>query len=451
MRNKLLIVEDDVLLGKSLVRFFSKEFDTTLSDTFNGAKNALMYEDFDVAILDVNLPDGEGTDLLEILKNSPGSTEAIIVTAYPEVQMAVKTLKMGAFDYVNKPFELEDLYHCVNNALSLKLAKQNLNIIQASKKESPMDNIVGSSEKMRQLKHQIMLAADSEDTRVLVTGETGTGKELVAEAIHRLSPRAERPFVSINSAGLPELLVESELFGYEQGAFTDARKNKKGLIEMASGGTVFLDEIGDLPYSTQVKLLRFLENGTYFKLGATKETKVNVRVLTATNRNLEEMVREGKFREDLFFRLNVVNIQIPALRDRGDDAVELAQHYLNKYRAKMNKTPLELTDDDKKIILMYGWPGNVRELRNVMERMALFGALPELKIAGHQQQQTKHANAGCPEMDASVSLKEMEKRHILNVYEKAEKNKTKAAQILGVSRLTLRKKLEEYGITDNDW
>lgn len=450
MRGKLLIVEDDALLGKSLVRFFSKEYDTKLSDTFNGAKNALMYEDFDVAILDVNLPDGEGTDLLPILKNSPGSTEAIIVTAYPEVQMAVKTLKMGAFDYVNKPFELDDLYHCVSNALSLKLAKQNLNIIKAAHNESPLDNIVGSSDNMKQLKRQIMVAAESEETRVLVTGETGTGKELVAEAIHRLSPRRERPFVSINSAGLPELLVESELFGYEQGAFTDARKNKKGLIEMASGGTIFLDEIGDLPYTTQVKLLRFLENGTYFKLGATKETKVNVRVITATNRDLEQMVKDGKFREDLFFRLNVVNIQIPALRNRGNDPAELAQHYLNKYRAKMNKEPLELTEEDKRIILMYGWPGNVRELRNVMERMALFGELPELKITGLKADRKKTCVQET-DADSTISLKEMEKRHILNVYEHADKNKTKAAQILGVSRLTLRKKLEEYGIQDNDW
>lgn len=444
MKNKLLIVEDDLLLGKSLVRFFSKEYDTTLINTFAGAKNTIMYEDFDVAILDVNLPDGEGTDLLPIIKNSPGNTEAIVVTAYPEVQMAVKTLKMGAFDYVNKPFELADLQLCVSNAMALRLAKQNLGAMNAMKDRTSLDGIVGSSQVMNELKQQIALAAQSDETRVLISGETGTGKELVAEAIHMLSPRKERPFMSINSAGLPEQLVESELFGYEQGAFTDARKNKKGLIEMASGGTLFMDEIGDLPVSTQVKLLRFLENGTFYKLGATKETKVNVRIITATHRNLDTLVKEGKFREDLFFRLNVVNLRIPPLSQRGTDCVELAQHYLDKYRRKMNKQPMELSAHDKKIILDYGWPGNVRELRNIMERTALFGTLPELGVK-------KHNTAAPTESAAELCcLKEIEKRHILSVYSLSEKNKTKAANILGLSRLTLRKKLEEYGVDDPD-
>ncbi|MGE4267853.1 MAG: sigma-54-dependent transcriptional regulator [Deferribacterales bacterium] len=443
MKTKLLIVEDDQLLGTSLVRFFSKEHETTLTTTFAGAKNAIMYEDFDVAILDVNLPDGEGTDLLPIIKNSPGNTEAIVVTAYPEVQMAVKTLKMGAFDYVNKPFELVDLQLCVNNAMTLKLAKQNLGAIHAMKDRTSLDSIVGSSAVIQEMKKQIILAAQSDETRVLISGETGTGKELVAEAVHMLSPRKERPFMSINSAGLPEQLVESELFGYEQGAFTDARKNKKGLIEMASGGTLFMDEIGDLPMSTQIKLLRFLENGTFFKLGATRETKVNVRIITATNRNLEALVKEGKFREDLFFRLNVVNIVIPPLAERDGDCIELAQYYLDKYRRKMNKQPMELSAHDRHVILNYGWPGNVRELRNIMERTALFGHLPELNPKPAAALVHKTAAEMC-------CLKDIERRHILSVYESCSNNKTKAANILGVSRLTLRKKLEEYGVDDPD-
>jgi len=444
MKSKILIVEDDLLLGKSLVRSFSKEYETTLTNTFASAKNALMYEDFDVAILDVSLPDGEGTDLLPLLKNSPGGTEAIVVTAFPEVQMAVKTLKMGAFDYVNKPFELEDLHLCVNNALSLKLAKQNLGAINAMKNKSSLDAIVGSSEIMQKLKQQITLAAQSDETRVLISGETGTGKELVAEAIHRLSPRKERPFMSINSAGLPEQLVESELFGYEQGAFTDARKSKKGLIEMASGGTLFMDEIGDLPMTTQVKLLRFLENGTFYKLGATRETKVNVRIITATHRDLEELVKEGKFREDLFFRLNVVNLKIPPLAARGEDSVELAQYYLDRYRRKMNKPPMTLSQHDIQTVLNYGWPGNVRELRNIMERTALFGTMPELCI------KTRHSAIAQTDTCRMLPLKDVEKQHILAVYSMSDNNKTKAAQILGLSRLTLRKKLEEYGIDDAD-
>lgn len=443
MKNRLLIVEDDELLGLSLVKFFSKEYDVTLCGTFADAKNTLLSEAFDVAVLDVNLPDGEGTDLLSILKNSPGGTEAIIVTAYPEVQMAVRTLRMGAYDYINKPFELEDLYHNVRNALEIKLAKQHLDVLRGSGDESPLDSIVGSSPSVAKLKEDILTASSTPDIRVLITGETGTGKELVAEAIHKLSARKERPFVKINSAGIPEHLVESELFGFESGAFTDAKKAKKGLIEMASGGSIFFDEIGDLPMSTQVKLLRFLENGTFYKLGSTRETKVNVRVITATNKDLRQSVEEGTFREDLYFRLNVVNIKTPALSERGTDSVELAAHYLNLYTARMNKKPMALSDGERAVISSYRWPGNVRELKNVMERMALFGHLPELGSSAGKAPVRQAA-------DEILTLKDVEKAHILKVYEMSDKNKTKAADLLGVSRLTLRKKLSEYGVEDSD-
>jgi len=441
--NKLLIVEDDELLGVSLVKFFSAFYTVTHCETYKDARNALLSEAFDVAVLDVNLPDGEGTDLLSILKKTPGGTEAVVMTAYPEVQMAVKTLKMGAFDYINKPFDLDDLNHTVKNALEMKLARQNLNILQKREK-SPLDTIIGSSNAVSKMKEEILTAASSPDTRVLVTGSTGTGKELVATAIHKLSERADRPFVKINSAGIPEHLVESELFGYVEGAFTDAKKTKKGLLEMASGGTIFFDEIGDLPMTTQVKLLRFLESETFYKLGSTRETKVDVRVISATNKDLKKSVERGEFREDLFFRINVINIVTPPLAERPDDALEIAGHYLRSYFAKLNKKPFPLNDSDRRALREYSWPGNVRELKNVMERTVLFGCLPKLDSTG------SCADTEDSPGSESISLKEVEKRHILNVYEKCQKNKTKAAIVLGVSRLTLRKKLSEYGVEDPD-
>lgn len=444
MRNKLLIVEDDELLRTSLVKYFSGSFDVTDCETYSCARDKLLSEAFDVAVLDVNLSDGEGTELLPLLKKSPGGTEAVIMTAYPEIQMAVKTLKMGAFDYVNKPFDLDDLNHTVKNALEMKLAKQNLNVLKSESRKSPLDKILGSSEIIKKLKEDVLTAASSPDTRVLITGNTGTGKELVAAAIHNLSARAGRPFVKINSAGIPEQLVESELFGYESGAFTDAKKSKKGLLEMASGGSIFFDEVGDLTMATQVKLLRFLESGTFYKLGSTIETKVDVRVISATNRDLKKSVETGDFREDLFFRLNVINIQTPELAKRPSDAVEIAEHYLNEYIAKMNKPAFTLTDKDKDAIRSYSWPGNVRELKNVMERTVLFGCMPKLEGSNRCNDEDN-----CEEGDC-LPLKEVEKNHILSVYKKAKRNKTKAALVLGVSRLTLRKKLTEYGVHDND-
>jgi DNA-binding NtrC family response regulator len=442
MRNRLLIVEDDDLLGMSLVKFFSGIYDVKLCRTYNDARDILLSEAFDIALLDVNLPDGEGTDLLSILQHSPGGTEAVVVTAYPEVQMAVKTLKMGAYDYVNKPFDLEDLNHTVKKALEMKLAKQKLYALSQNGEKSPLESFIGSSELIKKMKEDILTAASSPDTRVLITGDTGTGKELVASAIHSLSPRKDRPFVTINSAGIPEQLVESELFGYTEGAFTDAKKPKKGLLEMASGGTIFFDEAGDLPMSTQVKLLRFLETGAFYKLGSTVETRVNVRVISATNKDLKAAVKDGSFREDLYFRLNVINIQTPSLRARGGDITDIAEHYLSEYLIKMNKQPFTLSDEDKRALTEYTWPGNVRELKNVMERTALYGCMPTLDGAASCRVNSAE------DTSEALSLKEMEKRHILNVYRQADFNKTKAADILGVSRLTLRKKLSEYGIED---
>lgn len=442
MKNKLLIVEDDELLGMSLVKFFSGIYDVKHCENYNDARDILLTEAFDVAVLDVNLPDGEGTDLLSILQSSPGGTEAVVVTAYPEIQMAVKTLKMGAYDYVNKPFDLEELAHTVKNALEMKLAKQKLNILSKDIERSPMESFIGKSELVKKMKEDILTAASSADTRVLITGDTGTGKELVASAVHYLSARKDRPFVTINSAGIPEQLVESELFGYTEGAFTDAKKSKKGLLEMASGGTIFFDEAGDLPMSTQVKLLRFLETGSFYKLGSTVETKVNVRVISATNKDLKKAVEDGDFREDLYFRLNVINIETPSLYQRGRDIIEIAEHYLSEYLVKMNKQPFTLTEEDEKALMKYSWPGNVRELKNVMERTALYGCLPALDGAASCRINMSEDSS------EALSLKEMEKRHILSIYKQADMNKTKAAEILGVSRLTLRKKLSEYGIED---
>jgi two-component system response regulator AtoC len=440
MMIKLLIVEDDKLLAESLERFFGKKYSVTLAYTYAEAEEAVVREAFDLALIDINLPDGEGNDLIPIVKSSPGSAQAVIMTAYPDVQAAVKSLKLGAYDYIHKPFDLEDMEHTVRRALEAKLTRQKLDALEYLEPENPLDKIIGSSQEIIQMKNLLRVAATS-DTTVTITGETGTGKELAAEALHRLSQRAERPFIRINSCGFPDNLVESELFGYEQGAFTDARKAKKGLIEVAAGGTVFFDEIAEIPMQVQAKLLRFLEDKSFIKLGGVRETKVDVRVLAATNKNLEEMVEEGTFRKDLFYRLNVVNIHLPSLHERKEDIAEIAEYYLNYFLSKMSRRKFPLSDTDKLSLRNYRWPGNVRELRNIMERTALFGSLVPLECSAEPAKEEKTLING-----EIMTLRDIEKQHITFAYSFFEMNKTKTADALGISRLTLRKKLEEYSL-----
>ncbi len=429
----ILIVEDDDLLGDSLKRYLSKHYDIDLVRNIKDFLIKRKSEHYDLILLDMKLPDGEGIDLLP--KIDKELTKVIVMTAYPEIQMAVKTLKMGAFDYINKPFELEDLKFTVDRAVESLISKQKLEALSISKIDC-LCKIIGETQKIIDLKNQIKILAQASDTNVLITGETGTGKELAAEAIHELSSRNNRPFVRINCSSIPANIFESELFGYEKGAFTDAKNSKKGFVEIAQGGTIFFDEIGELPIEIQPKILRFLESKTFFKLGSVTEKKADVRVIAATNRDVSEMVGQGNFRKDLFYRLNVVNLVVPPLRERVDDIPLIAEFYLDHYTTKMNKKHLRLSEKEIEFLKKQYWHGNIRELKNLIERYAIFETFENFSKS------TKE----CMVTDEIVTLEELERRYILKVYELNDRNKTKTAELLNISRLTLRNKLKEYGI-----
>lgn len=442
----ILIVEDDDLIGESLLHYFSDTYVVDWETSIAGARTALMGVAWDLVILDMHLPDGDATEILRLLPDTPGNTQAIVVTAFPKVQMAVRTLQMGALDYIDKPFELEDLEMVIEKALRSKLNQQNLDALQLESQPrvgTHLDQIIGNSEPMRELKQKLGIVAGSQDTTVLITGETGTGKELVAEAIHKLSPRNARPFVRVNCSSIPESLIESELFGHEKGAFTDAKHSRKGFIEMASGGTLFLDEVGEFSMNTQSKLLRFLESKSFMKVGAERETRVDVRVIAATNRDLEDMIANKEFRPDLFFRLNVFNLHLPPLRERSGDIRAIAEHYLDYYARKLGRAALPMSDTFAQDLLMYDWPGNIREVRNIIERSTILGEFPRLSPGNNN-----HGAAPSDDEFRVEPLDQVEKRHIIRVYRALDNNKTRAAQALGINRLTLRKKLEEYGVQD---
>ncbi len=429
----VLIVEDDELLGESLKRFLSKHYNVDLVRNIKDFFLKKTEKHFDIILLDMKLPDGEGIDLIPQIDKE--LTKIIVMTAYPEIQMAVKTLKMGAFDYINKPFELEDLKFTVDRAVEILISKQKLEALSISKVDC-LCKIIGETQKIKELKNQIKILAQADDTNVLITGETGTGKELAAEAIHELSSRSNRPFVRINCSSIPANIFESELFGYEKGAFTDAKNSKKGFVEIAQGGTIFFDEIGELPIEIQPKILRFLESKTFFKLGSVTEKKADVRVIAATNRNISEMATHGDFRKDLFYRLNVVNIVVPPLRERIDDIPLIADYYLDYYATKMNKKHLKLTDEEVAFLKNKSWHGNVRELKNIIERYVIF------ETFGEVSSQPKE----CVDIGEIMALEELERKYILKIYEMNNRNKTKTAEILKITRLTLRNKLKEYGI-----
>ncbi|MBB5022672.1 DNA-binding NtrC family response regulator [Desulfurispira natronophila] len=439
----ILVVEDDSIIGQSLVDHFAEHNQVHWRKDIATAREAILVEAYDILLLDMHLPDGEGVDLLAMLHEAPGSPQAIIMTAFPEHQMAVRTIKMGAVDYLEKPFDLEDLDLVVSKAIHQAYQSQHTQLQQRTQ-HSPLDKIVGTSAEITSLKQIITTVAASPDTTVLVTGETGTGKELVAQAIHKLSPRSDRTMVRVNCAALPPSLIEAELFGYEKGAYTDAKRSRKGYVEMAAGGTLFLDEVGELPLETQSKLLRLLEDKTFTKVGGEKEISVNARVVAATNRDLETMMEERTFRSDLYFRLNVIQIALPSLKQRPDDIEPLLRYYLAHYAQRLGK---EAPVPDEGIIrqaLAYHWPGNVRELRNFTERTVLLGEFPSLLANATGSIPATET----PRQHQLKTLAELEREHIIASYSQMERNKTRTAAALGINRLTLRKKLEEYGIRD---
>ncbi len=405
----------------------------------------------DVILLDLRLPDLSGLEVLSRVKRMHPRIPVIIITAHGNVDTAIQAMKGGAFDYISKPFDLDEMDILIDNAISnIKLLREVEHHRRRAAKQIKPEDFIGQSKPVKDLMQTLRKLSQVDNTTVLLRGESGTGKDLLAKAIHNLSARKERQFIDINCASIPENLLQSELFGYEKGAFTDAKTRKVGLLELADGGTLFLDEVGELPLSLQVKLLRFLETRSFRRIGGTYEIQVDVLIISATNRDLKKAVDQGAFREDLYYRLNVVPLDVPPLRERGDDIMALAEHYLNHFCHKFRKPRVEMGEEPRQAFLIYHWPGNVRELKNLIERLVV---LSTDQIVTYEDLPTvmkealdSHKAAPRPESSASADLgaklAEYEKGLIEQALQQTGGVKSEAASMLGISRYSLLRKMK---------
>jgi DNA-binding NtrC family response regulator len=459
---KIIVVEDDLLVRKSLEAQLKRRCEVTCVDTIAAAREALSRDNFDLVLSDVHLPDGNGTDLLRELKARPQKPLVVIMTGLGTAEFAMNCLREGAFDYLFKPFTPDQLEFTLKKAEEFsQLIRVNQYLSQqtdADESEDTGSELLGGSASMEQLRELIHKVARTQAT-VLIQGESGTGKELVARAIYRASPRAAAPFIKVNCAAIPENLIESEFFGHEKGAFTGALTKREGRFELAHTGTILLDEISEISPGVQAKLLRVLQERELERVGGNRTIKVDVRVLATTNRNLEQSVARKEFRQDLFFRLNVVPVRVPPLRDRREDIPLLAGHFLRRFARKHGVPVTDASKDCMKALAAHHWPGNVRELQNVLERAVILcgeeGTLQPSHL-GFTSLDTTDSKAlldFAPD-DASTSdpltLDELEKRQILRVLAQCQSNRTHAAKKLGISIRTLRNKLHEYGVTPDD-
>jgi DNA-binding NtrC family response regulator len=447
MAERILVVEDDTTIRVTLKDVLQKQgYQVDLAEDGGGGLELSRQRAYGLTLLDLHLPDMHGLDVLKAMREADPEALVVVMTAFPEVRTAVDCVKAGAYDYLNKPFELDDLKEIVRRALetrSLRLEVERLRI----RAQSPgsLEGMVGRSPAFVSLVEVTRRIAAASRVPVLIHGESGTGKERVAQAIHNLSPRVAGPWVTLNCSALAEGLLESEMFGHEKGAFTDAKVAKRGLLELADGGTLFLDEIGDLSPALQPKLLRAIETQVFRRVGGQKELQVDVRFVAATNRDLAAMVKAGSFREDLYYRLNVGSIEMPPLRARAGDIQPLARHFLDEAATMMGMAKPALDRAAGELIERYAWPGNIRELRNVMERALILSGGETIQTL-HLPKELSAGGKATPAAadDATLSLAEVEKRHIRRVMTANRGNKTHAAKVLGISRLTLRSKIAEY-------
>ena len=416
------------------------------ADGVASATKRLAEQTFDLVVTDLRMPDGDGLDVLQAARAQADAPEVILLTAYAEWKSAKEAIRLGALDYFEKGQEPEELFHRIDNALASRaLRRENANLKAQLRERYGLPGLIAQSPAMQAVLDLVERVAPT-DATVLIQGESGTGKEVIAKAVHHASPRAARPFVAVNCGAVPETLLESELFGYVRGAFTGAGGGKLGLFEEAGGGTLFLDEIAEMPATLQVKLLRALQSGEVRRLGATQAATIDVRVLAATNGDLATRIRQGSFREDLFYRLNVIQVTLPPLRDRREDIPALAEHFLARAAAKLGRT-LRLSPAALERVLRYPWPGNVRELENAIERAAILSRSETVE----PDDLPPHVSAGLqlgpsPALPRQVTLAEAERAHILTTLERFGRNHSGAAEALGIGRTTLWRKLKEYGI-----
>jgi DNA-binding NtrC family response regulator len=449
MRGNVLIVDDERNMCELIQTDLRlRDFTATWCTSAEAAWELVRESDFDVVLTDVRMPGTSGLQLCEQIAASRPGLPVIVMTAFGSLETAVAAIRVGAYDFVTKPIEMDLLAIGLDRAVKhSRLQQQVKRLSEAVRRQDGFGAMIGESQAMRNLYDQLVRIADAE-AAVLITGESGTGKELVARAIHDQSRRARGPFVAVNCAALPDTLLESELFGHARGAFTDARSDRKGLILQAQGGTLLLDEIGEMPVAMQAKLLRTLEENRLRPVGGDREVPFDVRILSATNRDLEAAVEENRFREDLFFRINVIQLKIPPLRARGTDVLILAQKFVDHFAKRAGKAVTGIADHAAERLLAYSWPGNVRELRNVIERAVALTRHEKLVIDDLPERVREYRASqvfiGGDDPTELVPLEQVEQRYIQHVLQAVGGNRTNAARILGLDRKTLYRKLKQY-------
>jgi two-component system response regulator AtoC len=446
-KTAVLVVDDDLTACRLIQEVLAREgYQVEIAERGKEALEKAGTTLFDVVLSDVRMPDLDGVEVLRALKHLSPETAVIMVTAFGSIETAIETIKEGAYDYISKPFKLDEVKLTVKRALDHKrLLRENLQLRQELKAQHRLENVVGRSASMLEV-YKIVARVASGSSTVLIQGESGTGKELIARAIHYNSPRADHPFVLVDCGALAESLLESELFGHMKGAFTGAIANKKGLLEEAEGGTCFLDEVGDIGPSLQAKLLRFLQEREIRRVGGRESIKLDVRVIAATNKELDALVQQGKFREDLFYRLNVVAITLPPLRKRREDIPLLAEYFLSKFALQNKKDISHISPEAIPFLCEYHWPGNVRELEHVIEQTVALTRNPVL-LPEDLPAKLKGLLAADPHAEGSSwTLREGVKRHIQAVLRQANGNKKLAARLLGINRRTLYRLAQRYQI-----
>ena len=449
-KETILVIDDEQLIRRAIVRRLEAAgYDTIEAEDGKTGIERAQDRDVDLAILDYRLPDLDGVAVLRQLKEHDPDILVILLTAYASVDTAVEAMKIGAYHFANKPFHLEALVAMIEQALETTRLRREVRRLRATQSEPySLDRMVGNSAELSEFKTLLKRIAVSPASTVLLTGESGTGKDLTAKILHYTSARATKPFVNITCSALPENLLESELFGHERGAFTDARQQKRGLLESADGGTVFLDEIGEMTPPLQAKLLRFLEEKAFRRVGGSADIKVDVRVVAATNRNLEDEVKAGRFREDLFYRLNVLPLKLPPLRAHLEDVPALLAFYVDIFNREFKKNVRGVSNATLKMLTSYGWPGNVRELRNAVERAMLLASGPYLEPDDFPMATPTKTIAGTVELPASgLVLDDVEKNLVIQALDRTNWNQTRAAKLLGLNRDQIHYRIEKYKLS----
>jgi two-component system response regulator PilR (NtrC family) len=457
MKSRILVVDDEESIREFLEIMLKKEgYEVTVAEDGLKAKEILAKKTFDMVISDMQMPNMTGIELLKHVKESYPDVVFMMITAFGTTETAVDAMKMGAYDYVTKPFKIDEVRLNIANALRSKNLEVEVRVLKKEMvKEYSFQNMIGNSAAMHSI-FDLVKRVSQAPTNVLITGESGTGKEVVAKAIHYNGPLKDKPFVTINCGAIPENLMESEMFGHKKGSFTGAITDKAGLFEVADGGTLFLDEVGELPLSIQVKLLRAIQERVIRRVGAVDDIKIDVRIIAATNRNLEDMVAKGTFRQDLFYRLNVINIRTPSLRERSDDIPLLANHFLRKYNEKLSKSISTISAEAMEILKKYNYPGNVRELENMIERTVALEAgstvLPESlppmvnTSTGRKMASSNEIEIGDEGLDLDKVIGQIEKELLVKAIHSAGGIKKKAAKLLHISFRSMRYRIEKYNL-----